>query len=170
LNSIVEYNTELKTYLNPQSKLSAFKYLFLFLTVLWCAGFMLPVLPDFSGKPIVHQLLKYNYSLVCHQSESASIYLGNDQLLVCARCSGIYAGALLILLLALIKSFSIKYSLKPLFLFSAPLAIDALAIRLGIYSYSKIIALISGFLFGAVLIFYVLDSVKNSFHLLNKNI
>ena len=59
-------------------KFKAVNYLFIFLLLFWSAGFLFPVLsPTFTGKPIINQMLNYNYSIVCHQSESSEITFGS---------------------------------------------------------------------------------------------
>ena len=151
------------------NKFKAINYLFFFLLLFWSAGFLFPVLsPPFTGKPVVNQLLNYNYSIVCHQSESSEITFGSAHMLVCARCTGIYLGALFIAIIMLFNFFKLKLSLMPLLIFSAPLIIDAFAVRLNIYAYSKTIAFITGLLFGAIVLYYILETIENSFNLLYK--
>ncbi len=62
----------------------------------------------------------------------------------------------------------LKLGLLPLFIFSAPLVIDAFAVRLNVYAYSKTIALLTGLLFGAIVLIYILETIENSFNLLYK--
>jgi len=152
-----------------KNNFKAVNYLFFFLLLFWSAGFLFPVLsPQFTGKPIVNQLLNYNYSIVCHQSESSEINFGSAQLVVCARCAGIYLGALLITIIMLFNLLKLKLSLIPLLIFSAPLVIDAFAVRLNIYAYSKTIAFITGLMFGSIVLIYILETIENSFNLLSK--
>ena len=149
------------------NKFKAIKYLLFFLLLLWSAGFLFPVLsPSFTGKPIINQLLNYNYSIVCHQSETSEINFGSTHLLVCARCAGIYLGALFIVIMILFNFLKLNLSLMPLLIFSIPLIIDAFAVRLNIYAYSKTIAFITGLLLGAIVLIYILETIENSFNLL----
>ncbi len=151
------------------NKFKAVNYLFFFLLLFWSAGFLFPVLsPTFTGKPIVNQLLNYNYSIVCHQSESSEITFGSEHALICARCVGIYLGALLIAIMMLFNVLKLKLGIIPLFVFTAPLVIDAFAVRLNVYAYSKTIALLTGLLFGAIVLIYILETIENSFNLLYK--
>jgi len=151
------------------NKYKAVNYLFFFLLLFWSVGFLLPVLsPSFTGKSIVYQLLNYNYSIVCHQSESSEINFDSAQLLVCARCAGIYLGALFIAIMMLFNFLKLKLGLIPFLIFSAPLVVDALAVKLNIYAYSKTVAFITGVLFGAIVIIYILETINNSFNLLYK--
>ena len=150
-------------------KFKAVNYLLFFLLLFWSVGFLFPVLsPSFTGKPIINQLLNYNYSTVCHQSVSSEINMGVEHVLVCARCAGIYLGALFIAIIMLFNLLKLKLSLIPLLIFSAPLVIDAFAVRLNIYAYSKTIAFITGLLFGAIVLLYIFETIENSFNLLYK--
>ena len=153
-------------YSAQNTKYIAVKYFLLFLIVVWCVGFLFPVItPAFNGKPIINQILSYNYSLVCHQSENAAIHFGNEQLLVCARCAGIYIGALFIAIAMLFNLIKFRLTLNLFFLFTFPLIFDAITVRLSIYPYSKYIAFITGLLCGAIIFLYILDTLKNSFSL-----
>jgi len=154
---------------SDKNKFKALNYLFILLLLCWTAGFLFPVLlPSFAGKQIINQLLNYNYSLVCHQSESSLIKFGDAHLLVCARCTGLYLGALLMAILMLFNLLKLKLSLIPLIMLSAPLVVDAFAVRLNIYSYSNTIAFITGLLCGAIVTFYILDAIENSFNFVYK--
>ena len=153
-----------KDFLFP-NKLFLVKIIVVILLIIFSLGILFPVVsPEFNGKIFVVHLLSNIYSIVCHQSESALVHLNDNHLLVCARCTGIYFGALMLLLLILIKPVKVNVDLKPLFIFSIPLIIDAIAVRLSIYPYSTIIAFITGLLFGAIVLFYILDAIENSFY------
>jgi len=164
-------NTTSKGYsASNEHKIKYIRILFSILLLVWCAGFLFPALtPTFEGKSFLSQLAAYNYSLVCHQSESANIIFGDSHLLVCARCAGIYAGAFITVIILLFGQLKIKLELKPFIIFSAPLFTDAIAVRIGLYPYSKMIALVTGLLCGAVIIVYILETIENSFHHLKNN-
>ena len=150
-------------YFNSNRQIILIKFLLIFAVGLWCTGFLLPVLlPEIAGNNLFYQFLKLCYSHVCHQSEEATFYFNGSHLLVCARCSGIYLGAFLVLIPLCLVNPNRELSLKPLIFFSAPLIIDAFAVRLYIYSYSKINAFITGILFGSIMIIYIFDVLINS--------
>jgi uncharacterized membrane protein len=133
------------------------------LMVIFCAGLLFPVVsPEFSGKTIISHLLSNHYSLVCHQSDQALVQINHQHTLVCARCLGIYFGALILFVIMTIKLFRKDLGLKPLIIFSVPMLLDAVAVRLSFYPYSRTVAFITGLLFGAVVMFYILDSIENS--------
>lgn len=152
-------------YADPGRRLNLIKILMIVGIAAWCAGFLLPIfLPKISWNNLFYQFLKLCYSHVCHQSEEASFHINGNHVLVCARCSGIYIGALLVGVSIIFIRINLKLSLKPLLFLSAPLIFDAIAVRLNIYSYSKLNAFITGFLFGSIIIIYIFEVVINSFN------
>ena len=166
MNLPIIYNWIKDRLRTDKNKFKAIKYLLFFLLLFWSSGFLFPLLsPSFTGKPIVNQLLNYNYSIVCHQSESSQINFGSTHLLVCARCAGIYLGALFIAIMMLFNFLKLNFSLMPLLIFSAPLIIDVFAVRLNIYAYSKMIAFITGLMLGAIVLIYILETIEKSLNL-----
>ncbi|UCH66085.1 MAG: DUF2085 domain-containing protein [Ignavibacterium sp.] len=146
------------------NKFSALKIIMIFLMILFCTGLLFPVIsPEFNGKIYISHLLGNVFSLVCHQSEQATFHLNNLNLLVCARCLGIYFGASLLLIITMIRSFKSNFGIKPLIIFSTQMMLDAIFVRLHFYPYSKTVAFITGLLFGAVVLYYILDTIENSF-------
>lgn len=146
-------------------KLFAIKLIMIIPLIIFCMGLTFPIVsPEMNGKIIITNVLSSTYSIVCHQSKQSLVYFNNYPTLVCARCLGIYFGALLLLVITMIKSFKTNVALRPLFILSAPLMIDAFAVRLGLYSYSKTIAFITGLLFGAIVLFYILETIESSFY------
>jgi hypothetical protein len=97
----------------PIKKLFTIKLIMIALMVIFCAGLLFPVVsPEFSGKTIISNLLSNHYSLVCHQSDQALVQLNHQHTLVCARCLGIYFGALILFVIMTIKSFRMDLGLK----------------------------------------------------------
>ena len=156
-------NSEIVSYSNPGRRVILINIFLVFVLTAWCAGFLLPLyLPEIAGNNLFYQFFKLCYSHVCHQNEEASFYINGSHILVCARCSGIYLGALVVLILLLFKRTGMNLSLLPLLLFSFPLIIDAVAVRLHIYTYSKFNAFITGILFGSIFIIYIFETIINS--------
>ncbi|MGD8306100.1 MAG: DUF2085 domain-containing protein [Ignavibacteria bacterium] len=148
---------------SSQQKIKSVRILFFSLLFIWCLGFSFPVLtPSFEGKTLIKPIIAHSYSLVCNQSHTANIFSENSHLLVCARCAGIYIGALIAITLLLMSSLRINLKIKSLFALSAPLVIDALSVRIGLYPYSKIVAMITGVLFGGAMLLYILNTIENS--------
>ena len=130
------------------------------LILLWCIGIIWEVVIHFFPNTIIAlPFLKYNYSLVCHREPDKLLKIGHYTTLVCSRCSGIYFGALIssfILLFAKLK----KVSTKVMLLSSVPMFIDVILHTLGVYTYSKPIALFTGLLLGSVGFIYIHDALK----------
>ncbi|MGA2586550.1 MAG: DUF2085 domain-containing protein [Candidatus Aminicenantales bacterium] len=102
------------------------------------------------------------FSTVCHQIPSRSFHLFGFPLAVCARCLGIYAGFLGgLVLYPFQRGFSSVRLPKPAFFWivSAPIAIDAIANRLGFWTGSNVLRFATGFLWGSILPFYFLTGL-----------
>ena len=140
------------------------KLIMIICLIIFCMGLLFPMVsPEINGKNVINIVLSNTYSIVCHQSEQALVYINDSPSLVCARCLGIYLGALLLLLITMVKPFRTNVELKPLLILSTPMMIDAFAVRLGLYVYSKTIAFITGLIFGAIILFYILETIESSF-------
>jgi len=127
---------------------------------MWCFGFGAEFfLPYFNKLIFLVPFLKKNYSLLCHQDPQKVIAAGSYETLVCARCAGIYLGALISSFanLFILKDFLI--SKKILFLSSIPMILDAVFTTFQIYNYSKIIAFLTGFLFGITSFLYFYNAL-----------
>jgi uncharacterized membrane protein len=135
---------------NIRLRILGTKFLIFSLLLIWCIGFFSPVFQS-SLSLVSYPLLNSIYSKFCHQDPSKSFYINENKLLVCARCTGIYLGALSVLFLSLIINFRIKTASEfKLLLFSGlPMLIDVLLYNTGVYNYSKIIALATGLILGA---------------------
>ena len=99
-------------------------------------------------------LLENNYSIVCHTNAEKIICIDFACTLTCARCTGIYFGALILSIL-FVLGIRIKVSLKYLILSSIPIFVDITLYSLGIYEYSIFIGLTTGILLGSVGFIYI---------------
>ncbi len=163
-NTSITYTLIERKQLQVTYKFTAVKILIFFLLLIWCAGIIFPLVsPKFAGKLVVTEILNYAYSLVCHQTDSDLFHMDSNHLLVCTRCTGLYFGALIFILLSIVKPFKVNRGLKPFFFFSALLIVDAIAIRMGIYNYSAAFTFATGFMFGAITAIYIISTLKNSF-------
>ncbi len=160
----ITYTIVERRLLQTTNKFTAVKILLFFLLLIWFLGITFPLVsPNFSGKLVITQILNYAYSLVCNQTNSDLLHVNNNHLLVCTRCTGLYFGALIFIILLMVKPFKVNRGLKPFFFFSTPLIVDAIAIRLGIYNYSAAFTFVTGFMFGAITIIYIINTIENSF-------
>lgn len=136
--------------------LSLFIWFLLLLSEFWIYN-----LPEFI---YLLPFVKKTFSVVCHQNPDRTIIFEGHSILVCARCSGIYAGTLISSLATLLYGKILLKSNKPLYIFSLPIIIDWLLVLLGVKAYSRTVAVITGFLFGSVIFLYFYSSLnkKNS--------
>ena len=134
--------------------------IFLFLAM-WCLGFTYASLFPKSNMVVLYPIFKQFYSAVCHQIAYKSIEINSIHFLVCARCSGIYFGGLLSSIIFLFTFRNIHLKVNYIFIAAIPMLIDVILYSTGIYSYSKIIALGTGLLFGFVVVSFILLSIEN---------
>jgi uncharacterized membrane protein len=108
------------------------------------------------------------YAPLCHQSVDRSLALGTLTLSVCARCSGLYLGALAGLLLAV---WLLPGTVRPLrkslfFVATLPTLLDALLPWVGLPSLSNmprfVLALPAGLVIALFLAVGIVDLVKQS--------
>jgi uncharacterized membrane protein len=129
------------------------------LLLLWCTGFALPILVNEGFAAVSGLVLSGLYSPVCHQAAEKSFSAGGLNFLVCARCTGIYTGALIISIIVLfVRPVKVKYLIPAALLMGA----DVLSVNAGLYNYSKIIAFSTGLLLGLSLFPYILSALEKS--------
>jgi uncharacterized membrane protein len=130
---------------------------------IWILGFLQPILFT-QNDSLTNYFLERIYSPVCHQERSKCISIANHGMLVCARCAGIYFGALVAGITTFF--FQIPYpKLKYLLLALLPLFFDVIFSSIGIYSYSKILACGTGLIFGYTVFPFLLNETESFFPL-----
>lgn len=114
----------------------------------WLLILLAPLLRD--RVPVLSAFLYLFFSPICHQIPERSFFVFGHQLPVCARCAGIYAGALVG------SFFAREKSPSPLFLVAAvtPLVIDG-GTQLFWRESTNTLRLITGAIAGAAAIFYL---------------
>jgi len=131
---------------------------------MWCFGFLSgSLMPDSLYALIASPFLKKMYGAVCHQHIEKTFLFNGHYFLVCARCTGIYFGALLISFISIFSFRRLPDRMNLLYICAAPMLIDVAATTTGIYHYSKITALITGIFFGSAVFAYILASIENNF-------
>ncbi len=142
--------------------------LLIFISILtWCIGFTLNVFTNDSVFSIASTpIFNLFYDNVCHQDESKLISFNGFDFLVCARCSGIYFGALLSSLFLIISFKKREVPLKIFSIVSIVLFADVILNNFVLNSYNKISAFITGLFFGSVCFRIVIHQLEN--HILNK--
>jgi uncharacterized membrane protein len=103
------------------------------------------------------------YSLVCHQDAAKSFFFAGNKLEVCARCTGIYTGAVLFSIAALFFSRLRPRDKKWLLYSMIPMAADVILYSAGVYPYSKWIAFSTGLILGSISILYIFTGIEEYF-------
>jgi uncharacterized membrane protein len=83
-------------------------------------------------------------------------------MLVCARCAGIYSGALIAGLLSLLLIVP-SISRRVLILSSIPLAMDVFFTCTGVYNYSQFLAFATSLAFGGIIYLLIVSELENLF-------
>jgi len=126
---------------------------------IWVVGFLLPLLYSLSN-PLLDIFITRIYSTVCHQEGAKCISAGDNSMLVCARCAGIYSGAL-------IASFFVLSNIRNIFnyrilLFSIiPLLMDVFLTTSGVYEYKHLLSFSTGIIAGNVLFVLIIAEVES---------
>ena len=118
--------------------------------------FLAPILQ--TRWPVLSTFIYALYAPLCHQQRSRSFYLAGQQLAVCSRCSGIYAGFFLCALFYPLYWKKLKNWLEQrplLMVFSAlPMVIDFSINILGLWNSPLFIKSLTGFIWSSFLPFY----------------
>jgi uncharacterized membrane protein len=113
----------------------------------------------YSGAAVV---LYQAFSVLCHQFPDRSYFIAAHKLAVCARCTGLYAGfALTLLLYPLIRPLrTIDWPRREWLLVAAlPMAIDVGLTFLGVWENTHTSRLLTGLLLGGACVFYVMPGL-----------
>jgi len=141
-----------------------FRLLVFFIVLTWCVGFSLKVLTSNSGFSIASTpVLNLFYHNMCHQDESKLISISGINFLVCARCSGIYIGALLSSMFMVLLFRKNSFSLKILSVTSLILLIDVVLNNFILDKYNRSSAFITGLLFGSACFLIVINTIEENF-------
>ena len=104
----------------------------------------------------------YAFGFLCHQLPERSYFIAGHKLAVCSRCSGIYLGATLTLLIyPLLRSLR---SVDPparkwLFAAAVPVFVDFFLTFVGIWENTHTTRFVTGFIFCSAVVFYVIPGV-----------
>ena len=115
-----------------------------------------------GGHPALAEVIYHAFGIFCHQRPDRSYFIEGHKLGVCSRCTGLYAGfALTLLLYPLLRS--LRNNVNPprqyLFLAAVPLAIDFSLTFFGIWENTHTSRLFTGLLLGCVAVFYVMPGI-----------
>ena len=154
--------TEYQSQTQPSSRPLLFWLAAALLTLLFCSLILAAPLAQSTGHDQVAQTLYRSFGILCHQLPERSYFIAGHKFAVCSRCTGVYAGFLLTLLgYPLIRSLrSVEVPARRwLFVFSLPLLIDFALGFFGIWENTHSSRFITGFLFGSVVVFYVMPAL-----------
>ena len=115
-----------------------------------------------TGNRELAQGIYGGFAILCHQLPERSYFIDEHQLAVCSRCTGVYAGfALTLLLYPLIGSLKNPVTPRPswLLLAAVPLAIDYGVNFFGFWQNTHTSRLLTGALLGGAVVFYVMPGI-----------
>ncbi len=139
--------------------------IFLFISLLiWCFAFSFNSI--FHGTieaGLAYPFLKRTFHMVCHQIKEKTFTINGAKLFVCARCTGIYLGALVTSIVSLFYVRKISLKIKLLYISMIPMLIDVACSTFNIYHYSKMLAFFTGLFFGSIVFVYILAAIENNF-------
>jgi uncharacterized membrane protein len=123
--------------------------------------FVAPVVAA-GGHPALAEVIYHAFGVFCHQRPDRSYFIEGHKLGVCARCTGLYAGfAITLLLYPLIRSLRINVNppRQYLILAAIPLAVDFSLTFFGFWENTHTSRLLTGTLLGSVAVFYVMPGI-----------
>jgi uncharacterized membrane protein len=117
-----------------------------------------------GGHGELAQVIYRAFAVLCHQRPDRSYFIEGHKLAVCARCTGLYAGFVITLLLyPLVRS--LRTTTTPprswLLLAAVPLGIDFSLTFFGIWENTHTSRLLTGALLGSVAVFYVVPGLMD---------
>ena len=115
-----------------------------------------------SGHDEIAHGLYRAFGAFCHQLPERSYFIDEHKLAVCSRCTGLYGGfALTLLLYPLIRSLRTTAlpARKWLILATVPLLVDFSLTFFGVWENTHTSRLITGFLLGSTAVFYVMPGI-----------
>jgi uncharacterized membrane protein len=128
--------------------------LFTFLVAFWCAGILAAPLLTHAGMHRSADIVYSVYSRVCHQNDVSSFHIHGEKFGVCIRCSAIYFGFLLGLLIMPLSGALKRLRIpKPALILAVilPMVIDAVLNDLGLHASTTMTRVATGLLFGGVM-------------------
>ncbi len=140
----------------------------LFFIAIWSLGIISPCF-NFDLASAFYPFQKQIYSTVCHQNINKSFICNDIYFLVCARCTGIYSGALISAFVIIFYSKEFLLRTKYLIIFSIPMLLDVILLNFGLYNYIHLLSATTGLLFGSTVFLYILSAIENLLFSKSKN-
>src|SRR5262245_344790 len=139
-----------------------FWLLSVFIAFSYCSLILTAPLAAAYNHPNIAFVLYRGFGTFCHQLPERSFFIAGHQFAVCARCTGLYAGfALMLLIYPFIRPLRSAVLSPPkwLFLAAAPLCVDFSLTFFGIWENTHTSRLLTGMLLGAVTVFYIVPGI-----------
>jgi uncharacterized membrane protein len=153
IKTSTQFNQETK------NKILILKLFIISLLTVWMSGLLIPIITNIKN-PLISYVINKVYSTVCHQENFKCISYEGHQMLVCARCTGIYFGAFIAAMVEMRFIFS-ELPLKILFASTIPILFDVFLSTTGVYEYSQMFAFITGIIFGFVVYLFIIKELEN---------
>ncbi len=132
--------------------------------LVWVSGIFFEwIIPLFPNSVFALPILQNAYSHVCHQQSHKLLGDSVYHSLVCARCIGIYFGFFLVSIISLIWKLPSEPRVKYFLIAMLPMFADVILYSIGVYSYSKILALFTGLLLGSTGFLYFYSALNKLF-------
>ena len=138
------------------------KRIWLFSTIFVFAIISLIVVAPLTAGSHLANSIYGGFAVVCHQLPERSYFIFGHKLTVCSRCTGLYAGfALTLLLYPLVRPLRSVDWPPPVWLVLSvvPMTIDFGLTFLGIWENTHTSRLLTGMLLGSVSVFYVMPGM-----------
>ena len=124
-------------------------YALLIAVLIWCGAIVMPPLAA-SSQPLISRVGYRFFALLCHQEDARSLHLLGYPLAVCARCSAIYFGFLLGIILSPFFSPGVASFPRLAWVIAImPMLLDVGADVIGVHASSLGTRIASGAFFGA---------------------
>jgi len=137
----------------------------LLLTAVWISGFsMFSFISKDSSLHTFYPFFKISYGRVCHQAPLKSFSVNGWLFLVCARCTGIYFGVFLGMLLSTLPTAKyILFSYKYFIAFSLLMLLDAVTNNFIFVEYNRVTAFLTGYLFSFFAVNFVILELRRNY-------
>jgi uncharacterized membrane protein len=147
-------------------KTTSLRYVIILIAVtLWCSLILLAPLASLHGYPQTSKVLYTVFGRICHQADSHSLHIAGEKFGVCARCSAIYFGFLLGVILSPMVRFIPDTSVSHrrwLLLAGIPMCVDVILSAAGVHQTTVVTRVCTGSIFGFLLAFIVVPGLSQA--------